>query len=163
MLTKTCTKCGQEKLMGDFYLYTSAARGKRVHSYCKPCSIESAHKWAKDHKKQVNEKRREKWKAYPEEAKRRALSKYHLSLEEFNGMLELQESKCAVCGTYLATKQEQCIDHNHACCPTECRSCGKCVRGILCQKCNRALSLVHDNVLILTTMIAYLKGYNEAF
>lgn len=42
---------------------------------------------------------------------------------------------------------EMCVDHDHACCRPEERrySCGKCVRGLLCQHCNRALGLLGES------------------
>jgi hypothetical protein len=31
------------------------------------------------------------------------------------------------------------VEHDHACCQRKNRSCGKCVRGLLCHTCNIAL------------------------
>ena len=47
------------------------------------------------------------------------------------------------------------IDHDHACCPGT-RSCGKCVRGLLCNWCNRLLGMAFDNPAILAGAIQYL-------
>jgi hypothetical protein len=34
------------------------------------------------------------------------------------------------------------IDHDHDCCKTEKRSCGKCVRGLLDLSCNTSLGVI---------------------
>jgi hypothetical protein len=48
------------------------------------------------------------------------------------------------------------VDHDHACCSGE-GSCGKCIRGLLCHKCNLALGAINDDINILQKMIDYLK------
>ena len=34
-----------------------------------------------------------------------------------------------------------CIDHDHSCCP-ESRSCGQCIRGVICSGCNTMLGCI---------------------
>lgn len=51
------------------------------------------------------------------------------------------------------------VDHDHNCCPARAfRTCGKCVRGLICGNCNRALGLVRDEVETLRRAIAYLNS-----
>jgi Recombination endonuclease VII len=47
------------------------------------------------------------------------------------------------------------IDHDHACCPNNKYSCGKCVRGLLCLGCNTTLGLIERK---LETAQAYLDS-----
>lgn len=49
---------------------------------------------------------------------------------------------CEICGSSPA----ECVDHDHACCPRDStKTCGKCVRGFLCMRCNSALGLMMDD------------------
>jgi Recombination endonuclease VII len=67
------------------------------------------------------------------------LSRYGLTQEEFDRLLGEQGHACAMCHTAFGDGQPIFIDHDHACCPDEKKSCGKCVRGLLCLSCNTAL------------------------
>ncbi len=49
---------------------------------------------------------------------------------------------CAICGRPPKSYRLS-VDHDHTCCPTDI-SCGRCVRGLLCAPCNRALGWVEN-------------------
>jgi hypothetical protein len=82
-------------------------------------------------------------------------NRYKLSFEGYNDLIVAQDNRCAVCSKKF-TKTPH-VDHDHACCPGE-TSCGKCIRGLLCGKCNTLLGLSGDSVEVLESAIEYLKG-----
>ena len=102
----------------------------------------------------------EKYKAWAEKNKdRRAATSrkyyYGITLDEFNAKMIAQDSKCAICGRLLVRPS---LDHGHNCCPGK-KSCGKCIRGILCQGCNTIIGLAGDSIEVLNNAIQYLKEY----
>lgn len=73
---------------------------------------------------------------------------YGLTPEQFEALKAKQNNLCAICGkpeTVMLNGEpkELSVDHNHSCCSGE-RSCGECVRGLLCVSCNVALRLIED-------------------
>jgi hypothetical protein len=74
------------------------------------------------------------------------LKRFGLTPESFQAMLEAQGYACAMGREPFEEGQRICIDHDHACCPVapgaRARSCGKCVRGLLCLTCNVAVGYV---------------------
>jgi hypothetical protein len=81
--------------------------------------------------------------------------KYSLSIQDFDEMLSVQLGKCAACRMPLKDVLEPHIDHDHACCPGK-KSCGKCVRGLLCARCNKTLGNAGDSIDVLNGLIRYL-------
>jgi hypothetical protein len=49
------------------------------------------------------------------------------------------------------------VDHDHNCCPSK-KTCGKCIRGLLCMDCNRGLGYFRDDTARLDRAISYLGG-----
>jgi len=64
---------------------------------------------------------------------------YRLRESDYESMHAAQEGVCAICQE--APKGPLVVDHDHSCCPGK-KTCGKCVRGLLCDNCNRSLSVV---------------------
>lgn len=67
----------------------------------------------------------------------RKLRSYNLAALDYQCLLMLQDGHCALCAatTYNARSANLGIDHDHSCCPGA-SSCGLCIRGLLCLKCN---------------------------
>ena len=69
--------------------------------------------------------------------------KYRVTADDLARIREIQRDSCAICGAPLdddrtGRNRRWVIDHDHSCCPPG-RSCGGCVRGVLCQRCNPLL------------------------
>jgi len=84
--------------------------------------------------------------------------RYGITEEQYQQMLKTQEYKCAICDKLIG--ESGCVDHDHSCCPGE-RTCGKCIRGIVCQNCNHGLGLFHDDRYILTKAIEYISRFKK--
>lgn len=70
------------------------------------------------------------------------LTRYGLTPGTFDKLLIGQGYACGMCLEPFEDGQIICIDHDHQCCPEEKKSCGRCVRGLLCLGCNRALGII---------------------
>ena len=79
-----------------------------------------------------------------EKLRRKIVYYYHLTLEQYDALLDIQQGVCAVCKTSDPGPRGWHIDHDHQCCPKDSRSCGRCVRGLLCGRCNRWLGYYEE-------------------
>ena len=94
---------------------------------------------------------------------------YRLTIEQYEDVYMQQGGCCAICRdkisraydpsvekTARGPKRGQAyIDHNHACCPGR-RTCGKCLRGLLCSRCNAGLGSFRDKPDLLMAAVKYL-------
>ena len=84
--------------------------------------------------------------------------KYKLTLDQF---LEMSKDGCQVCGK--TQERNLHIDHDHACCSGEGATCGKCVRGVVCNRCNQTIGkyengLMRDDNPLKDKIKEYLDG-----
>ena len=90
---------------------------------------------------------------------------YNITTDDFYAMLEAQGGGCAVCGRHPEEVpgriKRLVIDHDHQCCPAG-GSCGKCVRGLLCNPCNHLLGIAADDPTWLIAAIRYLERTRSA-
>jgi hypothetical protein len=74
-----------------------------------------------------------------------------LTPSEVDALVALQRGLCAICGR---SGQRLQVDHDHRHCPGR-TGCRRCVRGMLCGRCNTALGQIGDvNVPRLAAYLA---------
>lgn len=79
--------------------------------------------------------------------------KYKITKAQYDAACRLG---CLIC---KRTDRKLHVDHDHACCaPNKARTCGKCVRGLICGPCNRGLGLFFDDPDALARAAQYLRG-----
>lgn len=83
------------------------------------------------------------------------LRKYGITFDEFTSLLAFQGGGCAICGTTEpGGRGSFCIDHDHACCD-EVGSCGRCIRGLLCNVCNATAGALDWPIQRIEAMLRY--------
>lgn len=180
---KQCTKCHQTKPYEEFTKNSGNRSG--LHSWCKKCMTEKVLSYRggrvyKQLAKTETEKQCricEKMKPYSEYAGRdlrtkkkesycseckkfmgseRVLKKYGLTVDSYMELFRNQNGICKICKKPEKDGKRLSVDHDHSCCKGA-YTCGKCIRGLICFRCNTALGMVNDDPMILSAMITYLS------
>lgn len=86
---------------------------------------------------------------------------YKLTPEQYNQMLVNQNNNCLMCDKPLDLTINNPVDHDHKCCEGG-KSCGKCVRGILHDRCNRMLEYIEHYPELIDPAKVYLAKYSKA-
>jgi hypothetical protein len=126
-----------------------------------------------DHRDRKTERRRGSHSPFDRAARARwarthRLKRYNITQQLFDRLLEVQGHACAMCPQPFTENSAICVDHDHACCPDEKQSCGKCIRGLLCLDCNTTLGKIERKLHLAQAYLAAppakvaLSGLNAA-
>lgn len=157
-----CRACGELKPPEDFNKMKRSKTGRQTE--CRACAKLRMKAWYDDLSPGVKKERQ----AYRIQHRRdnaemyywhRIRYVYNLSREQFEHLLRAQDGVCGICRTDLpgGRSGRWNVDHDHACCEGD-KSCGGCVRGLLCNACNHGLGNFRDDVESLGRAIEYLRG-----
>ena len=172
MEMRKCNICQETKpLLDDFSKDPGNAKGRSYR--CKACAAAYAREYRKKHKERTKAaskkyyhevrkpRNKEILEADPDLYRRSGLKyNYNVTLDQYNQMLSDQNHVCAICGGVSIKGRWLSVDHDHACCPGR-RSCGKCVRSLLCHNCNSLLGYAKDDVEHLMKAIEYINRHRE--
>jgi hypothetical protein len=100
------------------------------------------------HREEIRARCRKRYRTDAGYRRRKLISRYRLSLDDYDAMLARQAGRCAICakGTRLF------VDH--------CHLTGK-VRGLLCMQCNAGLGYYADNPDMLRAAASFLDEVAE--
>lgn len=143
---KLCTTCGIEKELDAFYNYKKGPQGKSYR--CKPCDTAARKSYEARHPQRTREGHR----------RASLLSKYGITIEQFDKMWEDQKGCCQICDVELsnAFKGGSTKNASNTANVDHCHTEGH-VRGILCATCNKALGLFKDRPDLLRKAANYLE------
>lgn len=150
---KQCIKCKEIKSTNQYFKNNGFNDG--YMSRCKQC----ARQYYKINKDKININAKEYYKNNPNQFRNTQLkSRYNITLEQYNALLIKQKSCCAICGKHeLELNKALHVDHDHKCCHS-IKSCGKCIRALLCQQCNLMIGNSNDNSEVLRKGADYVEN-----
>lgn len=189
MATKICVKCQQPKTVDNFYKKSNQKDGldyyckycrmghslKSIRNTKKPnCSIDGCfgHHYAKSYCRvhysrfirngtveRLNDIRDVKNPKHRYHKTYELNTTYKMDLNEF---LQKASKGCEICK--IIPKESLHVDHDHNCCAGE-KTCGVCVRGIVCAKCNTAIAKYEKGILrpdyaLYKKVKNYVRKYN---
>lgn len=131
---------------------------------CKLCRRVYSLEWAKGPGKDKRQILNRRWMALQRIANPdKTRSKWHwvrykLSSTRFIALL-FRQRFCCPCGLMFSELLVPQVDHDHTCCVGE-KSCGMCIRGLLCKRCNQLLGIAQDDPHYLPLfLVEYLASW----
>jgi hypothetical protein len=156
-----CTKCKVNRPL-DRFAFKGRDRSKGRRQPCKDCLNARnrlpkyrAHKTA-----YLRRKRTEDPGAWSAVKHGRWLKTfYNVTAEWYAAKLAEQNGACALCHQEDPLGRLS-VDHDHRCCPGV-KSCGRCVRDLLCRACNRGLGGFNDDSILIRAGADYVDRWRD--
>jgi len=174
---KHCSKCNTNKDYSQFHKQASAKDG--YHYWCKECRsnydsqrYDKKRKYPKIEYNDKGERQCRKCSGWFKPLKRDRswcqaclkehglvtnLYKYKMTPEDYLAIFEKQGGVCAICKNPERDKRRLAVDHDHSCC-SGVNTCGKCVRGLICHRCNMGMGAMNDDPEIVFAAYRYLTN-----
>jgi Autographiviridae endonuclease VII len=136
---KKCSKCEQEKPLGDFPKNSKSKDGYRPD--CKECRSLVWYKYKENTSIQETQRINH------------LLRTYGLTVQEYQEMLERQKGCCACCG------KEESTNHYGKTLPLAVDHCHKtgAIRGLLCRVCNQVLGHLEESPERVSALLRYIE------
>lgn len=141
---KKCPRCLEDKPVSEFH--KNATNKDGLGYYCRQCSNQRLKEWREKNADLVKSDRLQR--------------KYLLAQEQYDQKLKDQNHVCAICGGVNKSGKALSVDHDHSCC-AGIESCGKCIRKLLCMKCNFGIGNFQDNPQLLREAAEYIEDHRQ--
>lgn len=149
-----CRRCNNWKLESEFYKKSGKYRKEYACKKCVNIKRRAFYLENREYKLEKSREYRLKNRERVLHGKRRQV--YGIDEKTYNKMLKEQNFVCAVCKNPETSKVNKgpnadktnslAVDHDH--------STGK-IRGLLCNRCNRALGYLKDNINLIYSLAEY--------
>jgi hypothetical protein len=117
--------------------------------------------YRKKNKKKIATYMKKWWSENPHLVRKSNLSRWSITPEQYDEMAKKQNHRCLICNRHQSElTRALAVDHDHSCCPGVKKSCGKCIRGLLCPYCNLAIGNMKESSELLRKAADYLDAFN---
>ena len=149
---KECTRCLEAKPEDQFNWKVKEVRRA---TQCKACHSAYRKQHYQDNKTKYLEKSRD-WNTKNLTREKRWAYYYNLKPSQVEELSKVHNGMCWICKEVPWRE----IDHDHSCC-SRFGSCGECVRGLLCGKCNKMIANARDRIEVMIRGIEYLTLFSK--
>jgi len=129
------------------------------HRYCTSCRLERRKAQGREYHNNYPERQRKWQQDNPDKVLgAQYRHRFGIGLSDYETLLEIQDGRCWICKKTPdenTLQRRLAVDHNRTCCSGK-RSCGNCIRGLLCQRCNQGVGLFDDDPDLFMRAASYL-------